>query len=172
MKKLILFLTIIFVTITIEAQQFRGMILPVSEHPYFSTETTADRNLNGIILPRFNLGVTGKELCWNKAIKKFDEKTLIKAGGGVSFDHNKLLKDGTIYNDWSVNVLVLMSIYDDEPLIEDPELNIKTPEPTSIAVTVSVHEVINAGLNVVPKYFQKGSDYFPVSLIWGLSYTF
>jgi hypothetical protein len=157
MRKLLLFLTIIFVTITIEAQQFKGVFAPVKEHPYFKSDLTADRNLNGIMLLRIGAGVTGMETTYNKTLKKLEQKTLIKAGGGVTYGHHKLLSDGTIYNDWSVNCFVLTPV--------------DMPEPVSIAVTVSALEILQAGINLTPKYF-KESDYFPISLIWGLSYTF
>ena len=157
MKRIVLLFTVILVTISVEAQQFKGVFAPVKEHPYFSSDLTADRNLNGIMLLRLGAGVTGMETAYNKTEKKLEQKTLIKAGGGVTYGHHKLLSDGTIYNDWSVNLFVLTPV--------------DMPEPVSIGITVSALELLQAGINLTPKYF-KDSDYFPVSLIWGLSYTF
>lgn len=163
MKKIILLFAVILVTVSLEAQQFRGMFAPVKEHPYFASELTADRNLNGIMLLRIGAGITGTETLYNKTENKLEQRGIIRVGGGFSFGHHKLLSDGTIYNDWSLNALVLTP---PEGLLDEP-----LEVPISIAVTVSALEILQMGINIIPKYFHDG-DYFPISLIWGLQYSF
>jgi len=158
MKKILLLVTVIFVTINIGAQ---SIFQPVSQHPYFTRdfdEWTADRNLNGIWLLRFAVGISGMETLYNTTENKLVQKGLIKTGGGISYAHYKTLMDGSIYNNFSLNAFVLTPVQESDA-------------PISLALTVSALELLQAGINVTPKYF-KDSDYFPVSLLFGLKYTF
>jgi hypothetical protein len=154
MKRLILLFGIILISISVSAQYFWQ---PVKNHPYFDQKLTksVDR-ISGIWLVRLSAGVIADELKYNKVSKVLEQQAFNKMGLGVSWNHYKD-NAGNPYNDFSVNGFLFVP-------------SGATPTNMSIAVTASVFQFLQAGINLEPALFN--SDYFPVSLLVGLKYSF
>ena len=154
MKKLILLLLVIVSTFTIEAQ---SIWKPVPKD-LFSAELSADRTVKGnsVLLPRWTAGISAEKLNYNKVTKKLEPESFSKIGIGFSLA-NYIDVNGEPYNNWSVNAFLFL-----------PTLN--TDNIISLAVTVSALQYLQIGFDFEPGKWN--SDYFPVSPLLGLKYTF
>lgn len=83
---------------------------------------------------RPTVSIAAMSLTYNSELKQVETGAFEKAGVGISYTHFKTLPDGTLYDNFAVNGLVL--------------LNTVTGEQTSvnIAATVSALQFINAGV--------------------------
>jgi len=157
MKRVLFVLFLIVCSIAVSAQNpWHGFFKPVDKANLALSPLTGDANQ---WLFRFSVGVTGTETVYNKVDKRLEQWGLIKSGAGLSFARYKLMPDGSLYNDISINGFVLTPVTENDTYI-------------SIAVTVGAWEIVQAGLNVTPAYFKEGAEYFPVSLLFGLQYKF
>ena len=156
MKKALMFLFAVMFVVTASAQKVS--ILEKVPDNLFTREQTADKNFitDSKFLPRFTFGVNGNLLLYNKALKQFEQQDYARAGAGLSMAHYKPGADGTPFNDWSLNFLVL------KPLAGDASI--------SYAVTVSAFTFFQAGIDFCPALIK--TDYFPLGPTFGLKYTF
>lgn len=146
MKRLTILLCLFVITITTDAQVFRGFFKPVGEQPYFkATELTADRNLNGVFLVRMSAGVVATQTIYDFETKQWSQTALNALGFGLSFNHYKQLAEP--YNDWSINAFLFAN------------------EKVSFALTASAWQ-----------YFQGGVIYTPgvkqIGFLTGFKYSF
>lgn len=154
MKKLLI--TIAFLTIT-SAGFSQSIWEPIPED-LFTAESTVDRTFRGtsIWLPRWTAGISASQLNYNKVTKKLEPVSFSKIGIGFSWAHY-VESDGLPYNNFSVNAFLFL-----------PTLN--TDNIISLAVTVSALQYLQIGFDFEPGKWN--SDYFPVSPLLGLKYTF
>lgn len=151
MKKLILVAALLVVTLTAFSQ---SLWKPVPKDLF----TAADRTFRGtsIWLPRWTAGVSASQLNYNKVTKKMEPVSFSKIGIGFSWAHY-IESDGLPYNNFSVNAFLFL-----------PTLN--TDNIISLAVTISALQYLQIGFDFEPGKWN--SDYFPVSPLLGLKYTF
>jgi len=154
MKRLILVLTLLIFTLSAFSQ---SVWKPVPRD-LFTAEPTADRTDKGssIWLPRWTAGVSASQLNYNKVTKKLEPAAFSKIGIGFSWAHYTE-SDGLPYNNFSVNAFLFL-----------PTLN--TDNIISLAVTVSALQYLQIGFDFEPGKWN--SDYFPVSPLLGVKYTF
>ena len=156
-RKMAVLIGVLAILPVMASAQKISIFAPVPDN-LFAREQTADKNFitESKFLPRFTFGVNGNLLLYNKVLKQFEQQDYARAGAGLSMAHYKPGVDGTPFNDWSLNFLVL------KPLAGDASI--------SYAVTVSAFTFFQAGIDFCPALIK--TDYFPVGPTFGLKYTF
>jgi len=139
MKKIVLIVTIIFVTITAGAQsRFNGFWKPVSVHPHFVGDITVDEVLKAdrgsLWLYRPIVQVSALSFYFTGDERIFEVGALQSAGAGISYS-NFVEVNGEPYNRFSVNGLLLFG-YD---------LKEVSPVQMSLAVTATLLEKVSLG---------------------------
>jgi len=151
MKKLLIAIILFTLSIAGFGQVTKGFFQPVKTNPYFdqTRELTVDRT-TGLWLLRMSAGATANLFTINKETKKIELSTFSKIGMGLSYAHYKDV-DGLPYNDFSINGFLFV-----------PTAGEYT---TSIAVTVSAFQYLQAGIN-----YDAGLKQF--GLLTGVKYSF
>ena len=156
MRKLLFMIPLLMITLTGFSQLFSGFLQPVKDNPAFKV-TDGKGFSDNVALIRFTAAVEANQYIYNKVSKAVEQKFFSKAGFGLSYAFYDLREDGTPYSDFSVNALVLTTLQDESPSL-------------SFAVTGTFWQYISAGLDFQPSLI--GSDYFPVSVLFGAKYKF
>lgn len=174
MKKLITFLTILFLPVLILAQNpFQGILYNINDLPVVTQsktrQFTADTQLKfradssyTIKLLRASMSVGGMQYLYNKTEKRFDPQAFLKVGTGLSFSFYNVCK-GVAKKLFSIDGFIFWPI---------PE----TGQKLSIATGVSAFDLFGTGLNpqiginFEPFYIK--SNIFPIGPMLGLKYNF
>ena len=172
MKKAVLIFTLLTFMVIGDAQGlFTGFLYPVKDNPKIVDQSKALKALQApdstftTSLMRFNFGVSGVEAMWDKANKNIHTETFVKMGFGLSKSFYRVT-NGVPYNYMSLNGYVFMPVVD-------------SSNNYSIALTISSFKFFNIeelspslGVDIIPRYFKKESQYFPVGLLFNLKYNF
>lgn len=78
--------------------------------------------------------ISAVSLNYNKDLKQIETAAFSKAGVGISYTHFKTLPDGTLYDNFAINGLVLLTTSTGEKV------------PVNLAVTVSALQFVNMGV--------------------------
>jgi len=130
----------------------------------FKKPLTSDSRIQiqgvGVWLPRWTAGVSATQLNYNKVTKKLEIGTFSKYGVGLSYAHYVEV-EGLPYNNFSVNGFMFIPTNNDANAF-------------SLGLTVSALDVfgmsLQAGIDFEPGKIK--SDYFPISPLLGVKYTF
>lgn len=158
MRKLLFMIPLLLITLAGFSQPFSGFLKPVKDNPALKGLELTDKGFSdNVALIRFTAGVEANQYIYNKVSKSVEQKFFSKAGFGLSYAFYSIREDGTPYSDFSVNALVLTTLADESPQL-------------SFAVTGTFWQYISAGLDFQPSLV--GSDYFPLSVLFGAKYKF
>lgn len=169
MKKLfIVFFGIILSGIVSAQKPFSGFFFDVNQNPLVVKSQgndlikfRADSSYN-IHLVRFNAGLGGVQILYNKATKEFKAEPFAKVGVGLTYSFYSV-SNGEAFNYLSLNGFLFLPMTD---------LN----TTMSVAVTVSAFKLFGTnlspslGVNFEPSLIN--SDYVPVGPIFNLKYNF
>lgn len=133
MKKLILLLLFVSVALIGSAQK-NPFFQPVRSDLFEQGSLKTLENAN-IWLFRPVASITAVQLNWNKLSKQFDASALSSAGVGVGYQHYVELPDGSPYNNYGGNLLLLLGA----------DINQVEPATISLALTGSFLNFINVG---------------------------
>jgi hypothetical protein len=124
MKRVIVVLSFLFISIGIQAQFFR----PVAKD-MFKGEPTVDRTFRGntVILARPALSISAVQWNWDKEAKTFNAAAFQSIGLGAGLQHFVDTPDGA-FNNYGANAMILLGT------------------DISAAVTVSALNLINVGM--------------------------
>jgi hypothetical protein len=84
---------------------------------------------------RLSALVVAEELVYDKVTKQFNSKPLSSVGPAIGYRHFTPLSDGTPYNDFGVNLAVLLGA----------DLNTITPASLKAALVINAFQFINVG---------------------------
>lgn len=158
MRKLLFMIPLLLITLAGFSQGFNGFLKPVKDNPALKGLELTDKGFSdNVALIRFTAGVEANQYIYNKVSKSVEQRFFSKAGFGLSYAFYSVREDGTPYSDFSVNALVLTTLADESPQL-------------SFAVTGTFWQYISAGLDFQPSLV--GSDYIPVSVLFGAKYKF
>jgi hypothetical protein len=158
MKKLLVIILLFGITVAVSSQ---SIWRPIPKN-LFKGPLTADRTIKatGIWLPRWTAGVSATQLNYNKVTKKLELGTFSKYGIGLSYAHY-IDVEGLPYNNFSLNGFMFI-----------PTQGVA--DAFSLGLTVSALDIfgmsLQAGVDFEPGKIK--SDYFPVSPLLGIKYTF
>jgi hypothetical protein len=107
----------------------------------------------GTWLWRFSAEVTAEELTWNKTTKQFDSTPLSSMGPAIGYRHFVPLADGTPYNDFGVNLALLLGT----------NINNIDPATLKVALMVNAFKFVNLGVD---------TNFKTVGLLLGASINF
>ena len=170
MKKLLVILAVLALTVPILAQSKRaGILFPVKDNLPAVSHLTTDRSVRVISdstynthLVRFAAGVSGVQILYNKVTREITSEAFAKVGIGLSYSFYRVT-NGDPFNYLSLNGFLFLPITDVDQTI-------------SIAVTASAFNLF--GTNISPALginFEPGnikSDYLPVGPLLSLKYNF
>ena len=149
---------LLLITLAGVAQPCSGFLKPVKDNPALKGLDVTNKGFSdNIALIRFTAAVEANQYIYNKVNKAVEQKFFSKAGFGLSYAFYSVREDGTPYSDFSVNALVLTTLADESPQL-------------SFALTGTFWQYISAGLDFQPSLV--GSDYFPLSVLFGAKYKF
>jgi hypothetical protein len=92
-------------------------------------------------------------MTWDKSTKQFNSVPLSGMGPGIGFHHFTELQDGSPYNDWGVNFLVLIGT----------DIEHVTPANLKAALTVNAFDIFNIGVD---------TNFKTVGILFGVSVSF
>lgn len=100
MKKILFVVIFSAIAIAGFGQKWQGFFSPATDHPYFTREVTADRNLAGIWLFRPTVSLSAMRFNIQKEITV---ESFTSLGTGITFNHYRA--DG--YNDFGLSGIIL-----------------------------------------------------------------
>ena len=112
MKRLILFIAILFVTINLAAQK-PFVVFGNAPSDLFRGELTTDRDSrinNGVFLWSLDAVVSGAEITFNKDESVFQTAFLSGVGGALGYKHYKPNSDLEPVSDWGVSGAILTKV--------------------------------------------------------------
>jgi hypothetical protein len=131
MKKLILILLVLFACTAIQAQS-NSFFQPVSSNLFKKDLNAVKAVKTDVWLIRPAIALTAVQLNWNKTTKQFDASAFNQAGIGAGYQHFVELADGTAYNNYGFNAILLLGATQSEPSM-------------SVALTGSFFNYVNVG---------------------------
>lgn len=131
MRKLILILIVFFACTVIQAQSNK-FFQPVSSNLFKQDLNAVKAIKTDVWLIRPAITLTAVQLNWNKELKQFDASAFNQAGLGVGYQHFVELPDGSPYNNYGFNAILLLGAADLQPTM-------------SVALTGSFFNYINVG---------------------------
>jgi len=141
MKKAVIVLALIALSLSGMAQDGISLWKPVPKNLFqvvnahnklLNPKATA---INSVFIWRLSAMITADELTWNKNTKQFVSTTLSSVGPAIGYRHYTQLNDGTGYNDWGVNLGVLLGT----------DINYAMPANAKIALTFNAFQFVNVG---------------------------
>jgi hypothetical protein len=135
MKKLIVILLFAVFTASGFAQ---SIFKPVPSNLFSHNLTASNVTQNASTwFWRFSAEVTAEELTWNKTTKQFDSAPLSSVGPAIGYRHFVPLADGTPYNDFGVNLALLLGT----------DINTIDPATLKVALMVNAFKFVNLGVD-------------------------
>jgi hypothetical protein len=132
MKKIIVIVTLVMLSIAGFSQSFKGFWKPVDKN-LLSPKLGETPSPTWLFRPTVELSAL--QLTWNKTTKGFDASSLTSAGVGISYEHFILDDNGEVYNNFGLTGLLLFDLIPTET----------TPAGLSLAATVNALKFINVG---------------------------
>lgn len=130
MKKLIILSFLACLTLAGTSQ---GFFKPVNRNMFVNSKTglrTLEITQKWEIRPAIT--ITAVQLNWNKLTKQFDASAFNQAGLGIGYQHFIELPDGSPFNNYGLNAILLLGVQESEPGI-------------SFALTGSFLQYVNIG---------------------------
>jgi hypothetical protein len=153
MKRLLIILSLVLLTVSIQAQHV-GLFRPVPKTLFTETPGVLNAPQNASVwLWRLNANLVADEMTWDKSTKQFNSVPLSGMGPGIGFHHFTELQDGSPYNDWGVNFLVLIGT----------DIEHVTPANLKAALTVNAFDIFNIGVD---------TNFKTVGILFGVSVSF
>jgi len=135
MKKIITLFFLVSLTLASYSQTKQGFFSPVNKNLF--EQVKHDKAVTpGLWLLRPAIAISAVQLNWNKLTKQFDASAFNSAGLGIGYQHFVELADGTPFNNFGFNGILLLGVGD----ILNP-----TVPTVSFAVTGSFLQYVNLG---------------------------
>jgi len=117
MRRLLMLLILVLGSLNVfsQASPFQGFFKPIpkdlfknyNKYQYTYLKGVTDSTSKGVWLFRFDAEITAVQLSYNKTDKTWISSPLSSVGPGIGYKHYTNL-DGTPYNDFGINAIVLL----------------------------------------------------------------